>query len=296
MANESQKHILGKKYLYDIFHEGAVVLINTGRRCPLCGRPLLIKEVVRERILEKKLGPKKPDLTVRFKSGKIMACEVIYTSAPDKKKLDFLRKYMDYVLLYYVKKSWKRSRDYSLFYNASLSCDHRPWGEVHLFSGSCWRCKKNITVGLLGSTYPWRRMTDKGQYFSIDNRCTFPNISMLSEESAAIEFYLHPYPTILPCGFVDAVNKKCALQITLDHTRYGNYYLMNHCSYCGAKIGNYWITSLEHDDFVYKGTVIVDFHTQSCERDGFRFFKPPRLFEDPFFIEPSHENMVILNT
>jgi len=253
-TGESGYHAAAKWLLKYYFQEHRT--ISFAVECDVCGRSFTITEEVNRVEVEQseENGDIRPDVTVFFRSGEIMSCEVVYRHPLSQEKAE---QYSDgkYLLVWWISGEitdvpeiqiskefnyddiTKTSRHNKNVLKVFLTengykrknseCKHAPFAEVYITDIDCYKCSHQIKVALILKTYP------SIKEFSL---------AAISGEGVDIEYYSVIAPGSIPQELVDAINKQCGTNIYFDHSWTAQAtYLMNHCTYCGAKIGAFFL-------------------------------------------------------
>lgn len=266
---EAGYHAVAKWVLFYYFQNHKKLEFNVA--CDVCRKPFKIIEEVEKVEIEKfEENGLKPDVTVLFKSGEAMPCEVVYKHPIDDKKIQqYLQK--KYIFVWWISAKiedvhipnleikflpnsylqieatessraslrWSESNDRAVlyitengYYRKNPQCFHNPTLEAYIISIPCWRCGHNTKVAKIKNIYSssHKEINTYPDTFDYD-------ISYIDPET------IDPY-------LWDKFNKTYNTNLFPDYSKTTkSTYLMNHCSYCGAKIGDFFLDE-EFMDFL----------------------------------------------
>jgi len=255
-TGESGYHSLAKHLLaYHCEHEGQIPLLSV---CKKCHRRIIETKKVIKIEVEKGQDNYRPDLRIFLEGDIEIDCEVVYKN-PLGEKIELYRQKESNLLIWFitaqvnevppfVQYGWletgeddyfflpKRGEERLLLVTSSLPTNHDciPYGIAYIAKVDCYRCHHETKIVLLSTWYPmWGQREGSESYMSIGNYdiCYHDNLS--NNE--------------VPYAFWNQINSKFGTKLSIDFSKtVQSKYLMNHCSHCGAKIG---------DAFLYEAIV-----------------------------------------
>lgn len=256
-TGESGYHHLAKHLLaYHFEQEGQIPLLA---KCPTCNRVFGEKKKVIKVEVEKGNSDYRPDVRLLLEEDVVVDCEVVFKN-PLGDKLNAYREKNANLLIwgitgqvhevpYQVQYYWEEaSKDASIYQEHRLRnkllllasptppkhfCN--PHGIACLFEVDCWECHSKTKVALLSSWFPMWGDSSKLGFGSI------------GDDKGSIDYYYFIPMSMVPMGFWMKLNKKHGTNLREDISKTASQtYIMNHCSRCGAKIGDWPLLDMLH--------------------------------------------------
>jgi hypothetical protein len=221
--------------------------------CKICRRRFVEKKRVIKVEVEKGQDNYRPDLRIFLEDNIEINCEVVYKN-PLGDKLDVYRHKESNLLVWFItaqvnempawaQHGWleireddslfhpKRGEERLLLVTSSPPTNHTcsPYGIAYIAKVDCYSCHHETKIALLSSWYPmWAKRQGSESYMGIGNYdiCYHNNLS--NNE--------------VPYSFWNQINSSYGTKLSLDYSKTAqSKYLMNHCSQCGAKIGDFFL-------------------------------------------------------
>lgn len=248
-TGESGYHSLAKHMLaYHFEREKKVPLIS---ECNICGRRFDgIKKVLNVEV-EKGQGDYRPDVRLFVEDDIIINCEVVY-SHPLGEKLNMYKEKNVNVLIWiitgqvdkvphFIQYKWSEVTDYLLYGGREKERllllgstpppyhECSPYGIAYIATIDCYKCHRKTKVAILSSWYPmWGGVQDSGGFYD-DRGNIIPHHSYVSYNQ-------------VPSTFWGQLNSQYGTRIFEDYSNTTrSKYLMNHCTSCGTKIGDFYL-------------------------------------------------------
>ncbi|MCL4408323.1 MAG: hypothetical protein M1542_08335 [Thermotogae bacterium] len=281
-TGESGYHAVAKWMLAYYFQTHPKIEFKV--RCDVCGRPFkIIEEIEKVEVEKGESKGFRPDLMITFKSGEKMPCEVIYQHPVELENVGkyFDYKYIlvwkfkgqvtevpvftpiseaDYydeiqyyneeqhesiadaynygisnILTHKLSKREDLNSKVSLFITNkgekrhNSGCQHLPYAMGYIFQTQCYYCHKKINIAKFTEFYP---SNEKVEYLTYNGK-----------HKPMYEYI--PPDAIMPALW-EKINKIYHTNLYPDHSKMADKtYLMNHCPYCEAKIGDLFEDGLD---------------------------------------------------
>lgn len=249
-TGESGYHSLAKQLLaYHFEQEKKIPLIS---ECNNCGRRYSGIKKVDHVEVEKGQGDYRPDARIFIEDDIIVDCEVIYRH-PLGEKLNMYKEKNANVLIWiitgqvdqvphFVQYKWSEATDYLLdkrrvgeerliLFGSTPPPNHEcsPYGIAYILTMDCYKCHRKTKVALLSSWYPmWGNMRESGGWFGGGDDIPYHDYVSFNQ---------------VPSAFWRKLNSQYGTRIFEDRSNtMRTNYLMNHCTTCGAKIGDGFVT------------------------------------------------------
>ena len=247
-TGESGYHSLAKHMLaYYFEQEKQIPLIS---ECIKCGRRFSgIKKVLKVEV-EKGQADYRPDARLYIEDGIIINCEIVYRN-PLGEKLDMYKERDENVLIWtitgqvdqvphFIQYEWsevpdyfldeKRTKERMVLLGSTPPPDHEcsPYGIAYIVTTDCYKCRRETKVAILSTWYPmWGDVPESGGYFCGEDNIPYHNYVSYNQ---------------VPSSFWHKLNSQYGTRIFEDRSyTMRSKYLMNHCTSCGAKIGDGFI-------------------------------------------------------
>ena len=279
-SGESGFHNLAKHLL--AYHFEKEPFLELKAKCSTCSRVFPVEKKITDVHVEKGDNDYRPDVTLALEGGEVVACEVVYKN-PIGDKFKVHRERRAALLIWtihgqvaevpplvkwnwddseaiaemlYVNRSKKRIDSLVLF-ASPIAPQHAcsPYGVAYICETDCWKCGGRTNVAILSSWYPmWGDVFEMGQAMGSFNY--FTNIRL----------------NMIPKGFWTKVNGQFNTRLMEAYSQTASMkYLMNHCSVCGAKLGDFYLYRplAEHVGDVESLRRVVEFELTPWERQAF---------------------------
>ena len=248
-TGESGYHSLAKHLLaYHYEQEGQIPLIS---KCTICGRNFSGKKKIINVEVEKGQNDYRPDVRLLLEDNITIDCEVIYKN-PLGEKLNVYREKNSNLLIWFIlgrvdkvppfiQYKWLEAPAYNyllsekekeerlLLLASSPPPKHvcSPYGIAYVIKVECYKCHRQTNVAILSLWYPmWGKTLDSGGYFG--------------SKGYGIPYHDFVSFSEVPALFWRQLNRKYATNLFEDYSNTArSRYLMNHCTSCGAKLGDY---------------------------------------------------------
>ena len=260
-TGESGYHFLAKHLLAFYFDKEKTLPMLS--RCPKCSRVLGEKKHIIKVEVEKGVNEYRPDVRLTLEGNITVDCEVVFRN-PLGDKIASYRENKGNLLIWQIdtsvekvppviQYSWERVsgdalthilrnvKDNLLFFTPLTSFKHNcsPYGKAEISEGKCWRCGKTTKVASITFWYPrWDRNEKYDDFEQYDGHESWIGFNEI------------------PVGFWQTLNRKYGTSLSSDYSNTTrSYYLMNHCSHCKAKIGDFFL----HEYYENMKKVTVEF-------------------------------------
>lgn len=253
-TGESGYHSLAKHLLaYHYEKEGQIPLIS---KCTTCGRNYSgLKKVIKVEV-EKGQDDYRPDIRLLLEGEITIDCEVVYKN-PLGDKLNIYKERKPNLLIWSIRGqvdkvppliqySWpeiqqdkyllneKGETDKLLLLASSPPPKHvcSPYGIAYVVKVDCYKCHRETKVAILSSWYPiWGESAHPGGTMGFGNNDISYHDNL-------------PYNSV-PSLFWGQLNKVYGTKLFEDdsYTTHRKY-LMNHCTLCGEKFGDFYLLEM----------------------------------------------------
>ncbi len=267
-TGESGYHHLAKHLLaYQFERYGRISLTYV---CPRCKRTAALEKKISEVQVEKGDKEYRPDVRLILEGGEKIDCEIVHRNPLG----DKFRKYQERranLLVWdiggqvsevptLVQEDWDNLIEISsaspkgnigdclhLFSSLLIeNHDCQPYGIAYVCETDCYKCGLKTKVALLSFWYPTWGEDNWGS-------------GGTAFDGGHIETREYILSSSIPKAFVQRLNQQCGTCLSNDHSyTTGEYYVMNHCARCGAKIGDYYLFEIFVDSAA-KQKVVVEF-------------------------------------
>ncbi len=278
-SGESGYHNLAKHLLAYYFEEKGYLTLSS--KCPTCSREFSEGKRIIDVQVEKGNDDYRPDVRLLLEKDIIVECEVVYKN-PLADKLNAYRERKGSLLVWEIDKEvnevpnttqrfwedvreWRYEHEKHYFKNkllllASPSTPTHicsPYGVAYVFEVDCWKCHKITKVAFLSTWYPM-----------------WGDLSNIGETSGPIDYHTNISFNMVPAEFWRNLNERYGTNLREDYSKTASMkYLMNHCSKCNVKIGDFPLGDQLLDIFTAnQGSnvtkVTIDFKLTAWEKDA----------------------------
>jgi hypothetical protein len=259
-TGESGYHNLAKHLLAHYFDEKRAFTLSS--KCTVCSREFSREKRIIDIQVEKGTNNYRPDVKLLLEEDNVIDCEIVYKN-PLADKLKVYKERKSNLLVWEIDKEvkevpyltqlfWEEENEWRYKfenheYNNRLLLLASPkapqhectaYGTAIISRMICWKCGASIKVVKSFHWYPkWSDLDENGSYVPFNS---------------------------VPSQFISKLNKQAGTDLREDYSKTMHQkYIMNHCSRCHVKIGNFFMHESEGEDRVF-----VDFELTAWERNA----------------------------